>query len=605
MGHKRREIEVSPGKSVLPPKMSITMSESAMRERFRLLDMDRDGVLDFEEFYCWISEDDCDMSRKKAQPIFDEVADPDTAKVSFAAFVRCCKEFMNMEIEEEKPATPPAPIPPAKPEVAETVTPVKAPVAPQVLQVPSETMVVKKEPVVSRKKVFESFQAPKKAATTEGAISMVRTKRAGSLPNLLARRSTTGSTASPPTLKWEENKIPGAHLSRMAAPLPTPGPGAYNNTVKEKVPGGSYFGTGHITVGLEQTDASFTLSQEKQSFIKYDLNKNGTLDFQELCRLLKKGDPNVTDTEVQALFNALDRDGDGNIRFNELTEYLHPPGSTFEHSTWRKKLRNAFQLSQPGPADYVGNDKNLAGKRNAPRAVIPAQRRMTDHGINQFSPGPCAYTSTDTQSAFHKKTYSATFGSAPKARDARDESPGPGAYGQNFSVLAHQKQGPRATIGAARRALCYDGSEEPSPGPATYANETKVKVKGGSYFGVPGRMNLPDLPYEKRAFASCDVDRDGNLNVDEVFTLLKKSDPSISVIEAKQIFDACDQNQDGKIDFDELRNYLHPPSGNENTAQRKRFKDIFSAKSPGPLDYDTIAPRNKKIHGGTIGRARR
>lgn len=29
-------------------------------------------------------------------------------------------------------------------------------------------------------------------------------------------------------------------------------------------------------------------------------------------------------------------------------------------------------------------------------------RRMTDHGINQVSPGPCAYTSTDTQSAFHK-----------------------------------------------------------------------------------------------------------------------------------------------------------------------------------------------------------
>ncbi|CAK8991476.1 Polcalcin Cup a 4 (Calcium-binding pollen allergen Cup a 4) (allergen Cup a 4) [Durusdinium trenchii] len=391
----------------------------------------------------------------------------------------------------------------------------------------------------------------------------------------------------------------------MAPPLPTPGPGAYNNTVKEKVPGGSYFGTGHITVGLDQSDASFTLSQEKQSFIKYDANKNGMLDFQELSKLLRKGDPFVTDTEVQALFHALDTDGDGSIGYNELTEYLHPPGSTFEHSTWRKKLRNAFQLSLPGPADYVGNDKNLAGKRNAPRAVIPAQRRMTDYGINQFSPGPCAYTSTDTGSAFHKKTYSATFGSAPKIRDGRSESPGPGAYAQNFSALAHQKQGPRATIGAARRALCYDGSEEPSPGPATYATETKYKVKGGSYFGVPGRMNLPDLPYEKRAFASCDIDKDGNLNVDEVFTLLQKSDPSITAVEAKQIFDACDQNQDGVIDFEELRNYLHPSSGNEHTAQRKRFKDIFSAKSPGPLDYDTIAPRTKKVHGGTIGRARR
>lgn len=52
-----------------------------------------------------------------------------------------------------------------------------------------------------------------------------------------------------------------------------------------------------------------------------------------------------------------------------------------------------------------------------------------------------------------------------------------GSWRRRFrQVLAHQKQGPRATIGAARRALCYDGSEEPSPGPATYASETKYKA---------------------------------------------------------------------------------------------------------------------------------
>eukprot|EP00913_Durusdinium_trenchii_P003130 g2892.t1 len=409
--------------------MSITMSESAVKERFRTLDLDQDGVLDFDEFYSWISEDDCDMTRSKAKPIFDQVVDA-SGKVTFQEFVRCCKEFMNIEIEQEKPVEPEVPE-----HLETTMRAEKAEPQPPA----TNEAIVKKEPVVARKKVFESFKPPRKAATTESAVS--------------------------------ENKIPGAHISRMAPPLPTPGPGAYNNTVKEKVPGGSYFGTGHITVGLDQSDASFTLSQEKQSFIKYDANKNGMLDFQELSKLLRKGDPFVTDTEVQALFHALDTDGDRAMG-----------RSTFEHSTWRKKLRNAFQLSLPGPADYVGNDKNLAGKRNAPR--------------------PCAYTSTDTGSAFHKKTYSATFGSAPKIRDGRSESPGPGAYAQNFSALAHQKQGPRATIGAARRALCYDGSEEPSPGPATYATETKYKVKGGSYFGVPGRMNLPDLPYEKRAFAS-------------------------------------------------------------------------------------------------------
>ena len=58
----------------------------------------------------------------------------------------------------------------------------------------------------------------------------------------------------------------------------------------------------------------------------------------------------------------------------------------------------------------------------------------TPSGFARFQPmgffpptsGPWRFTT--------RKTYSATFGSAPKARDARDESPGPGAYGQNFSV---------------------------------------------------------------------------------------------------------------------------------------------------------------------------
>lgn len=37
--------------------------------------------------------------------------------------------------------------------------------------------------------------------------------------------------------------------------------------------------------------------KEKQLFIKYGFNKNGTLNFQELRKLLKKGDAKVTDTE--------------------------------------------------------------------------------------------------------------------------------------------------------------------------------------------------------------------------------------------------------------------------------------------------------------------
>ena len=50
----------------------------------------------------------------------------------------------------------------------------------------------------------------------------------------------------------------------------------------------------------------------------------------------------------------------------------------------------------PHPSDI------FFSQSNRPWLFRRLTRRMTDHGINQFSPGPCAYTSTDTQSAFHK-----------------------------------------------------------------------------------------------------------------------------------------------------------------------------------------------------------
>ena len=69
-----------------------------------------------------------------------------------------------------------------------------------------------------------------------------------------------------------------------------------------------------------------------------------------------------------------------------------------------------------------------------------------------------------------------------------------GGVGWIRQVLAHQKQGPRATIGAAPRALCYDGSEEPSPGPATYASETKYKAPVLQVcWGLEGRKNVDVL----------------------------------------------------------------------------------------------------------------
>eukprot|EP00931_Biecheleriopsis_adriatica_P065776 TRINITY_DN40249_c0_g1_i1.p1 TRINITY_DN40249_c0_g1~~TRINITY_DN40249_c0_g1_i1.p1 ORF type:complete len:501 (+),score=110.24 TRINITY_DN40249_c0_g1_i1:65-1567(+) len=494
------------------------MSASAMKERFRMLDKDLDGELDFDEMYAFLCEGR-EMSKQEARMIFDRVDKDRSGKVDFDEFV----DYLHASLRGES------------------------------------------------------------VAYAQGSPAWQR-RKAGSLPNLLQRSAGSRDAGS--------GKVKGS--------MPTPGPGAYDNALKEHVPGGSYFGTGHILVGTEK---SVSMAQEKKSFRKYDLNNDGTLDFQELCSLLRRGDPNVDDFEVQALFGAIDKNGDGRIVFTELTDYLHPAGGAFENSAWRKKLKDAFDLSCPGPADYAGSDTSLAHVRKAPKATIGKGPRHMDYGVNKFSPGPAAYQSNDKASCFYKKAASATIGNAFRYLEDQTPAPGPSCYDKDFSVLAHLKKGPRATIGNAKRQLQASSSQ--GPGPASYSTKVTNHVKGGNYFGVPGRMANPDLPHEKRQFNQCDANKDGTLSFEEVFTLLRRHDNDIKHASVKRIFESCDKNGDGKIQFRELMDFIHPMDANDNSGARRKFKELFAQTFPGPADYDIVKAKSTKIKGGAFGKAER
>ncbi|OLQ13400.1 hypothetical protein AK812_SmicGene2641 [Symbiodinium microadriaticum] len=76
---------------------------------------------------------------------------------------------------------------------------------------------------------------------------------------------------------------------------------------------------------------------------------NGTLDFQDLCKLLRRGDPNLTDMEVQALLDVQDKDKvlarTARARRNLRAFYLAQHG---------KKLSSAFNIwSAEKMAPYV------------------------------------------------------------------------------------------------------------------------------------------------------------------------------------------------------------------------------------------------------------
>uniref|UniRef100_A0AC34QQ99 EF-hand domain-containing protein n=1 Tax=Panagrolaimus sp. JU765 TaxID=591449 RepID=A0AC34QQ99_9BILA len=118
-------------------------------------------------------------------------------------------------------------------------------------------------------------------------------------------------------------------------------------------------------------------------FNEFDLNKDGFIQKDELKQTMIKMGQAPTDQELDAMFNAADRDSDGNIDFNEFLtiaqanplslslkavfDELDVDGDNF---ITRSELRTAFQRmnvtlsDQEIKAIYKHVDKNNDGKIN-------------------------------------------------------------------------------------------------------------------------------------------------------------------------------------------------------------------------------------------------
>lgn len=61
----------------------------------------------------------------------------------------------------------------------------------------------------------------------------------------------------------------------------------------------------------------------KEKFNELDKDGDGTLDFDELSGLLKKGNPNFKNNEIQKLYNKCDTNHDGRVSFDEFIAYIY------------------------------------------------------------------------------------------------------------------------------------------------------------------------------------------------------------------------------------------------------------------------------------------
>lgn len=303
----------------------------------------------------------------------------------------------------------------------------------------------------------------------------------------------------------------------------TPAPGDYKTEEQRHIPGGSYFGTCRRSCEGP--------AHERRRFRQVDSNHDGILDFDEVCELLRRGDTSVQVLEVKKLFDAMDTSKDGKIQYEELVAFLD--SASVKGSVWRRKLRDAFSMSQPGPCDYAANDQARSRHKQQPKAVIgqgpgheslcsreitpgPSTYQVNHKAVTTHSqrvrigagpahealhkadagPGPADYDVMKSRTSRHRSTTKCTIGQQAGHEDVFASTstsawtPGPASYTTDYRHQSNQRKQPAATFGRSG----WRSATSATPGPASYNTSRRERIPGGACFGgAPDRFKLPHL----------------------------------------------------------------------------------------------------------------
>jgi len=288
----------------------------------------------------------------------------------------------------------------------------------------------------------------------------------------------------------------------------------------------------------------------KDKFRSLDKDHNGWLDFDEMLKLLRDGNAEMTDALVRRLFTGVDKNHDGKVSFDEFVDYILSSGNS----------------NSPGPAAHVGDDTKLAQHKNAPKATI--------------GQGPGHHVSADVS-----------------------DTPGPASYDIDDTKESHHKAAPKATIGKGEGHKSL-ASTEVTPGPYNTSAATKEKVKGGNYMGTSHGGPRAGTGPVRAQFKKSDADKNGLLDREEVMAVMTRGNPDIKDRDVDVIFKALDADKSGGVDFEELVGFLFDSTSTKRNLQNK-LKDAFLNTDPGPGRYDTRRSRDKQEHvqGGSFGKA--
>ena len=136
-------------------------------------------------------------------------------------------------------------------------------------------------------------------------------------------------------------------------------------------------------------------------FETIDKDKSGSIAIDELAHTVRRLVPDLSEDEIQTIMNTADKNGNGQLQFEEFCEFIgHRDSAEDTHN--HHYLHQHYQHTQHHPA-HTDSSSSSSSSSSSPKAML-VDRGTTlsssSHGSRHTSPAPVSYIPSSSRHAF-------------------------------------------------------------------------------------------------------------------------------------------------------------------------------------------------------------